>query len=219
MALTRRTRAAAPTSVAGRGAGAVKKGRGRPDAHQPFSALPSLLAALAGGLAASSCCLIQLALNAFGFACAGFAVLDPHRPLSVAATAAALALLHRRHRSARVTGCALLAAAALTALPDLLAAASRAGGVGSALRAALPQAVARVTATDATTTLLKVGMKCAACGERARAAAAGVPGIVSAATDWEAGTMRVVSSGGGSSEAVRAVEAALAEAGFEVLKK
>eukprot|EP01065_Artemidia_motanka_P013720 TRINITY_DN1769_c0_g2_i1.p1 TRINITY_DN1769_c0_g2~~TRINITY_DN1769_c0_g2_i1.p1 ORF type:complete len:186 (+),score=35.21 TRINITY_DN1769_c0_g2_i1:73-630(+) len=37
--------------------------------------------ALLGSLLGSSCCVVQLCLNALNFGCAGFAVLDPYRPV------------------------------------------------------------------------------------------------------------------------------------------
>ena len=219
MAPNRRPRAAAGTPGAGGARKAVGRRSSATPAHPPTPLALPLLTALAGGLAASSCCALQLALNALGFACAGFAVLDPHRPAAIAATAVALAALHRRHGSWRVTGLAAVAAAGLTALPDLLAAVGRAGGVGAALRAAVAGAAGSAAAaapTASTTTLLRVaGMKCAACGERARAAVASLPGVAGAAVDWQAGTVRVEGRG----EGVRAaVEAALGDRGFEVVE-
>ena len=183
----------------------------------PFSTCSFLhpaAAAVLGGLASSSCCALQLALNAAGFAaCAGFAALDPYRPLSMSLTALSLSLLHRRHGSWRVTAGAATVAAALTLLPLALAAAGRAGGVRGLLRTLLP-AVAVAPAPTAVHSLAVRGMKCAACGERARAAAAGVAGVASAAVDWRAGTVSV--EGDARPELLAAVEAALEEGGFEV---
>ncbi|PNW85733.1 hypothetical protein CHLRE_03g207650v5 [Chlamydomonas reinhardtii] len=48
---------------------------------------------LLGGLGASSCCVLQLALNAVGLGCAGFAVLTPYEPIFKGITLAALAHL------------------------------------------------------------------------------------------------------------------------------
>jgi copper chaperone CopZ len=50
------------------------------------------LIALASGLGASSCCVIQLVMNVLGFGCAGFAVLAPYRPVLLASAAIALLL-------------------------------------------------------------------------------------------------------------------------------
>jgi hypothetical protein len=51
-----------------------------------------ILGATAGGLLSSSCCVIQLALNAFGLGCAGFAALDRWRPLTLSLTFSSLLL-------------------------------------------------------------------------------------------------------------------------------
>lgn len=64
---------------------------GQPGAGGP---LQSLGVAAVGGLLGSSCCVLQLGLNLVtgGAVCAGFAVLDPLRPLFLVGTASALAL-------------------------------------------------------------------------------------------------------------------------------
>ena len=49
--------------------------------------------AIAGSLAASNCCVIQLLLNYFALGCAGFSALDRWRPFSTALTAASCAAL------------------------------------------------------------------------------------------------------------------------------
>jgi hypothetical protein len=54
--------------------------------------------AVLGGLLSSSCCVLQLALNALSFGCAGFSALTPYRPLFLAATAGGLGLAHWRSR-------------------------------------------------------------------------------------------------------------------------
>ncbi len=56
--------------------------------------------AVLGGLLSSSCCVLQLALNAASLGCAGFSALTPYRPLFLAATAGGLGLAHWRSRCA-----------------------------------------------------------------------------------------------------------------------
>lgn len=186
-------------------------------AGQGTSSTPALLTALAGGLAASSCCALQLALNAAGYACAGFAALDPFRPVSLAATVLALVVLHRRHRSWRASAAAAALAASLTLLPAALAAAGRAGGLKAAAAALLPATAAHL-ARHQETILSVSGMKCAACGERARSAAAGVPGVHAAAVDWAGGTVSVSVGRDADPAVLASVEAALAEGGFEAVR-
>jgi copper chaperone CopZ len=165
---------------------------------------------------------VQLAANAAGWACLGFAAMDPFRPAAALATATALALAHRfTHRSWRVTAAAAALALGLALLPEALEAAGRAGGLGPAVRALMPARAAPLAPPpppplqQAQLTLEVDGIKCAACGERARAAVAALPGVGSAAVDWKAGVVRVgEGASGGGRPNLAAVEAALAEAGF-----
>jgi hypothetical protein len=53
--------------------------------------------AVVGGLLSSSCCVIQLALNAMSVGCAGFSVLTPYRPSLIAVTALGLAYSHQKY--------------------------------------------------------------------------------------------------------------------------
>jgi len=174
--------------------------------------LPPALAALAGGLLASSCCLVQLALNAFGLGCAGFAALDAWRAPALAAGLAALAAAHGRHRSKRRTVVWLSVMLALATSPEWTAAVGKAGGVrawAASARGAppLPPPSLHFTLT---------GVKCAACGERARAAAAAAAGPGAAASvDWREGRVRV--AGAAAATRAGAVRAALEEAGFGVV--
>jgi hypothetical protein len=183
--------------------------------------LASLAAALLGGLASSSCCAVQLAANAAGWACLGFAALDPYRPAAAAATVLALAVAHvTTHRSWRVTLGAGVLAAALAGMPEAVERAGGAGGLGAAMRSAAAAVVAagRTAPPPPPALTLRVdGIKCAACGERARAAVAGLPGVSGAAVDWRAGEVRLDSRGrGGAGPDMAAVEAALREQGFEL---
>ena len=196
---------------------------------------PSLLIALVGGLLSSSCCIVQLALNALAFGCAGFAALDKFRAPAAAATAAALVFSERRrrrrqHRKASNIWRALLPfalAGLLAASPEITAAVSRYGGVSSAvmrakefafelspLKAFSSSSSSLFSSSDAgsasasaaaivvkkkKTKLRLTGVKCAACGERARAAAAGAASPFGAAVsvDWQKAeaTVEIPSSG------------------------
>lgn len=54
--------------------------------------------AVLGGLLSSSCCVLQLFLNALSVGCAGFSALTPYRPLFLALTASSLGATHWRNR-------------------------------------------------------------------------------------------------------------------------
>ncbi|KAI9359237.1 hypothetical protein DFJ73DRAFT_757695 [Zopfochytrium polystomum] len=78
-------------------------------------------------LLASSCCVVQLLLNAFSIGCAGFAVLDPYAPVFAALCLAALSaswLANGRVASRSLVRSALLSAA-LLASPQIVAAYNR----------------------------------------------------------------------------------------------
>ena len=212
--------------------------RPQPPSPSP-SPPPPLLIALVGGLLSSSCCVVQLALNALAFGCAGFAALDKFRAPAAAATAAALVVSESRRRRKRTRQQqqqhgkeasnlwrALLPfalAGLLAASPEITAAVSRLGGVsGAVVRAkefafelsplkafsspssssslfssssSSSDADADDSASAAATAVVKkktaklrlTGVKCAACGERARAAALGAASPFGAAVsvDWQ----------------------------------
>ncbi|KAK9840601.1 hypothetical protein WJX81_003915 [Elliptochloris bilobata] len=75
--------------------------------------------AVLGGLLSSSCCVLQLFLNALSFGCAGFSLLTPYRPLFLALTAGSFGLAHWRNRNARQTLFALAVSASLALTPEL----------------------------------------------------------------------------------------------------
>lgn len=171
--------------------------------------------ALLGGLAGSSCCLLQLLLNALGLGCAGFAALTPWRPVFVALTCAALAASHTRHRSWRQTGTAIVIACIVTSTPEWTEAVGRAGGVAGLL----PTVATKVTRTTppALLSFHLTGVKCASCGERARTAAASVHGVASATVAWREGRVRVALEPRADAGAtVDGVTAALTQAAFGV---
>lgn len=179
---------------------------------QPTMPRP-LLTALLGGTLSSSCCLLQLLLNALGVGCAGFAALSPWRPVFVVATVVALAAAHARHRAWRRTAVAAAIALLLTTSPEWTEAVGRAGGVDGLVRWGAQRSTPPPTALNFRLT----GVKCAACGERARSAAAAVPGIVSATVSWRDGRVRVGMDAGADAETtVAAVTAALTDAQFGV---
>lgn len=169
---------------------------------------PPWITALLGGTLASSCCLVQLALNAAGVGCAGFAALDRWRAPALVAGAASLAAAHVRSRSVRSTVTWFAVMVLLAASREWTAAFGRAGGTRglASARGAPPSSTLAFTLT---------GVKCAACGERARAAAAAAAGPGGAASvEWERGVVRVV--GDGVAERAAEVRSALEEAGFGV---
>lgn len=162
--------------------------------------LPVVLGALTGGLLASSCCVVQLALNALSVGCAGFSVLRPYRPHLRAATAALLALLLVRHGASRRTLGTAVAALLLTYSEDAVGAANRAGW--GPLRALLQRAgeaaqllrvgsAAPHKAAVVRWRLDVAGMRCQACAARVRAAAAALPGVRNASVDLAAGAVEV----------------------------
>ena len=141
--------------------------------------LPEQLSiALAGGLLSSSCCVLQLALNALSIGCAGelpllaclrachlsdmqpgagFGSLTPFRHYFTAATAISLALTHARYKDRRRTAVAALLALALTSSPELVRRWNLGGAKQQAPGFSLVQA--RVE-----------GMKCLACAARLKQA-------------------------------------------------
>ncbi|KAK9795948.1 hypothetical protein WJX73_002658 [Symbiochloris irregularis] len=84
------------------------------------TARPELFWAVSGGLLASSCCVLQLVLNAFSVGCAGFSVLTPYRPVFAALTSASLAYTHHKYRDRRRTLLALALAFSLGSAPEIV---------------------------------------------------------------------------------------------------
>lgn len=70
------------------------------------------------GLCNSSCCAAQLALNALGIGCAGFAVLDPYRPISIAISA--ILVLFRIQREKRIRIKYILGMIVLSVIPEIV---------------------------------------------------------------------------------------------------
>ena len=163
------------------------------------------------GLLSSSCCLLQLMLNAFSIGCAGFnTVLGPVRPyfMALALTLQAVmwqgVLTGEAPMDPAITSTALTVS--LTFLPELLNAVMQ--------RDAVP-------AADVDLRLRVGGMGCTACSVKVKAALEGVDGVSSCTVAFEEGCaqLQLDGSGFGAAEERAAVEqraiAALAKAGFE----
>lgn len=156
------------------------------------------------GLASSSCCLLQLVLNAFSFGCAGFnTLLGPLRPAALALTCVLQGLMWRSTLRAQAPAAALRAAAGATALTAALS--------------LLPELVALRTARPArgasggTLRLSVGGMGCTACTAKVRSCVEAVEGVAGCAVTLETGAARVLLSGPVETEALLG---ALAAAGF-----
>ena len=163
------------------------------------------------GLLSSSCCLLQLMLNAFSIGCAGFnTVLGPARPYFMAlaltlqtlmwqAVFADAAPLGPAITSTAVTSC-------LTFLPEALNAVMQ--------RSAVPP-------TEDDLRLRVDGMGCTACSVKVKAALEGVDGVSSCTVAFEEGCahLQLDSRGFGAAGERAAVEqraiAALVKAGFD----
>jgi len=85
-----------------------------------MSKLATHLLTLSTATLGSSCCLIQLLLNALGFGCAGFAVLTPYQPLFAALSVTCLGYSIHRNRSSTAVKIAVSALLILLS-PYLLA--------------------------------------------------------------------------------------------------
>ena len=158
--------------------------------------------ALVGGLLSSSCCAIQLALNAVSLGCAGFAALDASRPLWLLLTAGSLCARAARG-GARSAGFALTCALALAlaAMPEMLRAAARRRGAPGAAAPSIAFAVA--------------GIPCEACARKAcseltDATPAGGVVITRAQASSADGFVRVWPAGAADEDARRAARAAVA---------
>ncbi len=138
------------------------------------------------GLLSSSCCLLQLALNAVSVGCAGFnTYLGPLRPQLIAVTASLqawmwFALVARGRGQLRLALAASLLTSSLTFMPEVLhlwvhrndGAAAAAGG-------------AEVVQ------LSLEGMGCTACTVKVKQAVESLPGVEACAVDLEGATARV----------------------------
>jgi hypothetical protein len=168
-------------------------------------------AVIVGGLLSSSCCALQLLLNFMGVGCAGFAILSPYRLCFLAASL--LFFMIRTPHSysnaiVRSTQAAIFCA--LVSMPEIISFYSRyAAYYSSTSESNLPSSLLFVRI---------FGMKCAACGERARALSLTVPCVRHSAVHWERGHMKIqVVSGFDIAECGHRVSAVLNRADFEIV--
>ena len=173
-------------------------------------------AVVVGGLLSSNCCALQLLLNYVGVGCAGFAVLSPFRLYFF--LAAATALLVMRTPTVRATNALSLQAAiffCLVVMPEAISVYSRYGNsAGNSYFSSIVEAPAPFSPV-----LIRVmGMKCAACGDRARTMSLSVPCVQRSAVYWEIGYMKLqMAVGSDANECSQRVSAVLLQAGFDVL--
>ncbi|KAF9206143.1 hypothetical protein BGZ59_000109 [Podila verticillata] len=92
------------------------------------SSRSSFLSALAIGLLSSSCCVVQLVLNAFSIGCAGFSVLTPLRPVFLAISFGLVLYTVAKYRFSARTFVTLLITLGLTIMPELVAVVNQSSG-------------------------------------------------------------------------------------------
>ena len=140
------------------------------------------------GMLSSSCCALQLILNAFSFGCAGFnTVLGPVRPFFLALTAFLQALVWRNALftgrgpsliSSAIAGTAL--SACLSFLPEAVALFVERGG-GGAAQADVPALTLQVS-----------GMGCTACTLKVQTALEKLDGVSSCSVDLKTGAAKLL---------------------------
>ena len=202
-----------PTSLAGPSSKkSLMRKRQKNNAQEPSYYL-QYLSSTVGGLLASSCCVIQLALNVFSFGCAGFSVLDDYRPLFLVLTFTSLfasqiylrgslrSLLERRFIISFSIACGL-------ALPPTILQA-----VNAQPTAGVPQGEVVIVEID--------GAKCEACRNRARDALASLDGVVVSSVTAKTDTVAIAEAVVPNSLSNSQIEEALRKARFEpfVLKR
>ncbi len=168
-------------------------------------------AVIIGGLLSSNCCALQLLLNYMGVGCAGFAILSPFRLYFFLAASAALLVF--RTPSALVITRSLQAVifCSLVLMPEIVGLYSRNGNpflsFSSDRHSSSLSLLFRVT-----------GMKCAACGDRARSLSLSASCVQDSAVHWERGYMKLqITAGSDATKCGQIVSAALAQAGFDTL--
>ena len=190
------------------------------------------------GLLSSSCCVLQLILNAFSFGCAGFnTYLGPTRPSFLALTLFLQSMVWRTALTAgglRMVGSAAggtLLCLVLTFLPEALhlyVHRKRGGGVDSSATAVAVAAAASGAAieaggdatagaeTAAAEVCLTVnGMGCTACTAKVQGALESVPGVAAASVTLETGSASVRVARDADAGVEQRAIAALVQAGFE----
>jgi hypothetical protein len=166
-------------------------------------------AAIIGGLLSSNCCALQLILNFMGFGCAGFAMLSPFRlALFLVALVVLMKLMNPGLSFKGVAQATTFIF--LVCLPELISLNSQHGALflteNSIENSASIPLFARVE-----------GMKCAACGDRARAISLSVPCVQNSAVYWEKHYMKLHVHGGSDvNQCGHSVSTLLKRAGFHV---
>jgi len=186
--------AAAGSNEAAAGGEAVTGGEATAGGGAPLDVLPAatMQSAVAAGLLASSCCAVQVGVNALSaldilhVGCAGFnTVLGPHRATLRAATAAWLGwrwVASRRADRPKLLR-ATVVCAALTFLPELL---RLSGGPAIAPSFGEDALVRRVYRVD--------GLGCEACEQAVRSVLQRLSGVVSAVPDFHRGVVEIVTA-------------------------
>jgi hypothetical protein len=173
-------------------------------------------AVVVGGLLSSNCCALQLLLNYVGVGCAGFAVLSPFRLYFFLAAAAALLMM----RTPAVRAISLSSQAALffclVVMPEVISVYSRYGNPAG--NSYFSPSIVDAPAPSSSVLVRVMGMKCAACGDRARTMSSSVPCVEHSAVYWETGFMKLlVAADYHANECSQRVSAVLQRAGFDVL--
>ena len=174
------------------------------------SSAKTWIAAIIGGLLCSNCCALQLVLNYLGLGCAGFAILSPFRFYIVFAISGVLFVFRPLRSSSRVPSrfCQAALFFFLICLPEIISLYSR-HGIYSFTSDYSPSSPLLVRVS---------GMKCAACGERARTVSLSVPCVQDSAVYWEKGYMKLQAiSGTDLAHCGRSVSSVLHRAGFEII--
>ena len=178
----------------------------------PDHASKRWFAVIIGGLLCSNCCILQLLLNSMGIGCAGFAILSPFRWHFFLVTSAALLMLRTPGTTSRAFAWFIQAVlfGFLVAMPEVISIYS-AGGYSffDDSGNAFPSAALLVRV---------IGMKCAACGERARTLSLSVPCVQTSSVKWERGHIKLqLLSGSDVIECGQSVSIVLKQAGFEIM--
>ncbi|KAG0219170.1 hypothetical protein B0O80DRAFT_502201 [Mortierella sp. GBAus27b] len=97
-----------------------KPSPGRPTASSNVAPKWSYLSAAALGLLSSSCCVIQLVLNAFSIGCAGFSVLTPFRPIFTSISFLLILYTIYKYRFSSRTALTLAITILLTIAPEMV---------------------------------------------------------------------------------------------------
>ena len=173
------------------------------------------------GLLSSSCCALQLVLNAFSFGCAGFnTVLGPLRPYLVAVTLLFQACVWHAaltgrgpHIVASAVGGTILCLV-LTLLPEGLELYVRGRGqrrAGATLEVA-------ATPLEEEVCLKVAGMGCTACTVKVQAALEQVDGVAACSVNLDKGeaTLRLADAGTQAAAVERSAVDAILKAGFRV---